>query len=80
VCDVCVMCVAGDSIVICPSQTLSNVEYYKLRAVAIKVVQHLGVVGVCICVCVCVCVCVCMCVMCVCVLCVCMVPMSAFSF
>eukprot|EP00466_Bigelowiella_natans_P007526 jgi/Bigna1/92959/estExt_fgenesh1_pm.C_1150005 len=37
----------GDSIVVAPSQTLSNKEYYKLRAVAIKVVRHLGVVGEC---------------------------------
>jgi len=37
----------GDSIVVCPSQTLSNVEYFKLRQVAIKVVQHLGVIGEC---------------------------------
>lgn len=37
----------GDSIVIAPSQTLSNREYYKLREVAIKVVRHLGVVGEC---------------------------------
>jgi len=37
----------GDSIVVAPSQTLSNKEYYKLRATAIKVVRHLGVVGEC---------------------------------
>ena len=37
----------GDSIVVCPSQTLSNHEYFKLRAVAQKVVRHLGVVGEC---------------------------------
>jgi carbamoyl-phosphate synthase/aspartate carbamoyltransferase len=37
----------GDSIVIAPSQTLSNSEYFMLRKVAIKVVRHLGVVGEC---------------------------------
>ena len=37
----------GDSIVIAPSQTLSNSEYFKLRATALKVVRHLGVVGEC---------------------------------
>jgi carbamoyl-phosphate synthase large subunit/carbamoyl-phosphate synthase small subunit len=37
----------GDSIVVCPSQTLSNREYFMLRAVAQKVVRHLGVVGEC---------------------------------
>ena len=37
----------GDSIVVAPSQTLSNAEYYKLRQVAIKVVRHLGVIGEC---------------------------------
>ena len=37
----------GDSIVVAPSQTLSNREYFKLRATAIKVVKHLGVVGEC---------------------------------
>lgn len=37
----------GDSIVIAPSQTLSNKEYYMLRAVSIKVVRHLGVIGEC---------------------------------
>jgi carbamoylphosphate synthase large subunit len=35
----------GDSIVVAPSQTLSNSEYYKLRAVSIKVICALGVVG-----------------------------------
>jgi len=37
----------GDSIVVAPSQTLSNKEYYKLRSTAIKVIRHLGVVGEC---------------------------------
>eukprot|EP00601_Ochromonadales_sp_CCMP2298_P032848 CAMPEP_0173372484 /NCGR_PEP_ID=MMETSP1144-20121109/27924_1 /TAXON_ID=483371 /ORGANISM="non described non described, Strain CCMP2298" /LENGTH=1487 /DNA_ID=CAMNT_0014324465 /DNA_START=113 /DNA_END=4577 /DNA_ORIENTATION=+ len=37
----------GDSIVIAPSQTLSNREYHMLRDTAIKVVRHLGVVGEC---------------------------------
>ena len=37
----------GDSIVVAPSQTLSNSEYYMLRATALKVVRHLGIVGEC---------------------------------
>lgn len=37
----------GESIVIAPSQTLSNHEYHLLREVAIKTVRHLGVVGEC---------------------------------
>jgi carbamoylphosphate synthase large subunit len=37
----------GDSIVIAPSQTLTNFEYYQLRECALKVVRHLGVVGEC---------------------------------
>merc|ERR1719210_73674 len=37
----------GDSIVIAPSQTLTNSEYYRLRECALKVVRHLGVVGEC---------------------------------
>lgn len=37
----------GDSIVVAPSQTLSNKEYMMLRAVSLKVVRHLGVVGEC---------------------------------
>jgi carbamoyl-phosphate synthase (ammonia) len=37
----------GDSIVIAPSQTLSNREYHMLRETAIKVVRHLGIVGEC---------------------------------
>jgi carbamoylphosphate synthase large subunit len=37
----------GDSIVIAPSQTLTNAEYYQLRECALKVIRHLGVVGEC---------------------------------
>lgn len=37
----------GESIVVAPSQTLSNTEYNRLRTTAIKVVRHLGVVGEC---------------------------------
>lgn len=37
----------GESIVVAPSQTLSNAEYNRLRTTAIKVVRHLGVVGEC---------------------------------
>lgn len=37
----------GESIVIAPSQTMSNEEYHYLREVAIKTVRHLGVVGEC---------------------------------
>lgn len=38
---------SGDSIVVAPSQTLSNEEYHMLRETAIKVVRHLGIVGEC---------------------------------
>jgi carbamoyl-phosphate synthase large subunit len=37
----------GESIVVAPSQTLTNLEYYKLREVSIRVIRHLGVVGEC---------------------------------
>ena len=37
----------GESIVIAPSQTLSNAEYHKLRALAIKIIRHIGIVGEC---------------------------------
>ncbi|XP_077997955.1 carbamoyl-phosphate synthase [ammonia], mitochondrial-like isoform X2 [Glandiceps talaboti] len=37
----------GDSIVVAPSQTLSNQEYHMLRETAIKVVRHLGIIGEC---------------------------------
>ena len=37
----------GESIVIAPSQTLSNSEYHKLRALSIKIIRHIGIVGEC---------------------------------
>ena len=37
----------GESIVIAPSQTLTNTEYHKLRALSIKIVRHIGIVGEC---------------------------------
>jgi len=37
----------GESIVVAPSQTLSNNEYHKLRAIAIKIIRHIGIVGEC---------------------------------
>jgi len=37
----------GDSIVMAPSQTLSNEEYHMLRETAIRVVRHLGIIGEC---------------------------------
>eukprot|EP00392_Amoebophrya_sp_AT5.2_P000645 g646.t1 len=37
----------GDSIVVAPSQTLSNAEYYRLRDCALKMIRHLGVIGEC---------------------------------
>lgn len=37
----------GDSIVVAPSQTLSDEEYHMLRTSAIKIIRHLGVVGEC---------------------------------
>ncbi|MEW5845791.1 MAG: carbamoyl-phosphate synthase (glutamine-hydrolyzing) large subunit [Bacteroidota bacterium] len=37
----------GESIVVAPSQTLTNSEYHKLRALSIKIVRHLGIVGEC---------------------------------
>ena len=37
----------GDSIVVAPSQTLSNREYFKLRSTALKVIRHIGIVGEC---------------------------------
>jgi carbamoyl-phosphate synthase large subunit len=37
----------GESIVVAPSQTLSNTEYHKLRELAIKIIRHIGVVGEC---------------------------------
>ena len=35
----------GESIVVAPSQTLTNAEYYKLRDLSITVIRHLGVIG-----------------------------------
>ena len=37
----------GESIVVAPSQTLSNEDYHMLRKLAIKIVQHIGIVGEC---------------------------------
>jgi len=37
----------GDSIVVAPSQTLTNSEYFKLRATSIKVIRSLGIIGEC---------------------------------
>jgi len=37
----------GESIVVAPSQTLTNSEYHKLRDIAIQVIRHLGIVGEC---------------------------------
>ena len=37
----------GESIVVAPSQTLSNAEYHGLREIAIKTIRHLGIVGEC---------------------------------
>lgn len=37
----------GESIVIAPSQTLTNSEYHKLRALSIKIVRHIGIIGEC---------------------------------
>lgn len=37
----------GESIVVAPSQTLSDTEYNHLRNVAIKVVRHFGIIGEC---------------------------------
>jgi carbamoyl-phosphate synthase large subunit len=37
----------GESIVVAPSQTLSNREYHKLRELAIKIIRHIGIVGEC---------------------------------
>ena len=37
----------GESIVIAPSQTLTNREYHKLREIALTVIRHLGIVGEC---------------------------------
>ncbi|MBO7145353.1 MAG: carbamoyl-phosphate synthase (glutamine-hydrolyzing) large subunit [Salinivirgaceae bacterium] len=37
----------GESVVVAPSQTLSDHEYHKLRSIAIKIVRHVGIVGEC---------------------------------
>ena len=37
----------GESIVVAPSQTLTNAEYHKLRKIAIKIIRHVGIVGEC---------------------------------
>ena len=37
----------GESIVIAPSQTLTNSEYHKLRVLSIKIIRHIGIVGEC---------------------------------
>ncbi len=37
----------GESIVVAPSQTLTNHEYHKLREIAIKLIRHLGIIGEC---------------------------------
>lgn len=37
----------GESIVVAPSQTLTNAEYHKLRKIAIRIIRHVGIVGEC---------------------------------
>ena len=37
----------GESIVIAPSQTLTNSEYHKLRALSIRIIRHVGIIGEC---------------------------------
>jgi carbamoyl-phosphate synthase large subunit len=37
----------GESMVVAPSQTLSNAEYHSLRSIAIRTIRHLGIVGEC---------------------------------
>ena len=37
----------GESIVVAPSQTLTNSEYHKLREIAIRIIRHIGIVGEC---------------------------------
>jgi len=39
--------ISGDSIVVAPSQTLSNEEYHMLRKTSINVINHLGIIGEC---------------------------------
>ena len=37
----------GESIVVAPSQTLTNAEYHKLRALSIQIIRHIGIIGEC---------------------------------
>ncbi|MBE0676784.1 MAG: carbamoyl-phosphate synthase (glutamine-hydrolyzing) large subunit [Bacteroidales bacterium] len=37
----------GESIVVAPSQTLTNSEYHKLRELSVKIIRHIGIVGEC---------------------------------
>ncbi|MCJ7802379.1 MAG: carbamoyl-phosphate synthase large subunit, partial [Candidatus Marinimicrobia bacterium] len=37
----------GESIVVAPSQTLTDNEYHKLRSISLKVIRHLGIIGEC---------------------------------
>src|SRR5439155_7006470 len=37
----------GESIVVAPSQTLNNEEYHSLRAISLRVVRHIGIIGEC---------------------------------
>lgn len=37
----------GESIVVAPSQTLTNAEYHQLRALSLRIIRHLGIVGEC---------------------------------
>lgn len=37
----------GESIVVAPSQTLSNTDYHKLRELSIRIIRHIGIVGEC---------------------------------
>ena len=37
----------GESIVVAPSQTLTNHDYHKLRALSIEIIRHIGIVGEC---------------------------------
>ena len=37
----------GESIVVAPSQTLTNSEYHKLRELAVRIIRHIGIVGEC---------------------------------
>ena len=37
----------GESIVVAPSQTLTNSEYHKLRELSIRIIRHIGIVGEC---------------------------------